>query len=202
MDNEYPLSIAAVLIPILSSIVIVLDLPPMIWHIRNRNIGASALIFWLVLLNLFNFCNALIWPRDNISEWWNGGVYCDIQVRLFMGATIGALPGAILCIMKALARVLDTKKTVVSCGVEDRRRQYTMDGLLCFGLPVFFMIDMYIVQGARYQIAGISGCDFSMDHSWPSIVVVVMWPPIILLISSYYAGKSASPIVISPSRNN
>jgi hypothetical protein len=188
MINKYPLYTSAILVPILSCIAVILDVPPMIWHMRNHNIGASALIFWLVTLNLINFCNALIWPRDNISEWWNGGIFCDIQVRLIMGATIGGLPGATLCIMKALARVLDSKRTIVSCGVEDRRRQCFLDSLLCFGLPAFVMVVMYIVQGGRYFIFGISGCDIPIDRSWPSAVILFIWPPIILLISSYYSG--------------
>jgi pheromone a factor receptor len=190
MDTiHYPLSTAAVLIPVLSGIAIILDLLSIIWHIRNRNIGASALIFWLIVLNLINFSNAIIWRRDNILHWWNGSIYCDIQVRLLIGATFGALPGALICIMKALARVLDTKRTVVSCGAVDRKRQCIMDCLLCFGLPVFFTVIAYVVQGARYWISGISGCDFAVDRSWPSLVLMIIWPPIMLLICSYYAGK-------------
>jgi pheromone a factor receptor len=189
MENLYPVYTSAVLIPVFSCLAIVLDVPPMIWHIRNRNIAASALIFWLIVLNTINLCNALIWPRDNILEWWNGYIFCDVQVRLVMGATIGGLPGTTLCIMKALARVLDTKRTIVSCSVEDRRRQSIMDGLVGFGLPAFFMVSMHIVQGGRYFISGISGCDVPIDHSWPSAVILFIWPPIIILITSYYSGK-------------
>jgi pheromone a factor receptor len=187
MENPYPLYMSAVLIPILSCIAVILDLPPMVWHIRNRNIGASALIFWLIILNLINFCNSLVWPRDNIPEWWNGGIFCDIQVRLIMGATIGGIPCAIICIMKALAQVLDTKRIIMSCDVSDRK-QYLGDSLWCFGLPVIVMIIMYVVQGGRYFISGISGCDVPIDRSWLSAVILFIWPPIMLLISSYYSG--------------
>jgi pheromone a factor receptor len=196
MVNSYPLYISAILIPVLSCFAILLDVPPMIWHIRNRNIAASALIFWLIVLNIINFCNALIWPRDNILEWWNGSIFCDIQVRLVVGAAIGGLPGATLCITKALARVLDTKRTISGYAVEHRKCQYIMDGLVCFGLPAFFVISMYIVQGGRYFISGISGCDVPIDQSWPSVVILFIWPPIILLSSSYYAGKCLSAMIM------
>jgi pheromone a factor receptor len=188
MEKSYQRYPSAILVPVLSCIAVVLDLPPLVWHMRNRNIGASALIFWLVILNLINFCNALLWPRDNISEWWDGEIFCDIQVRLIMGATIGGLPSATMCIMKALARVLDTRRIEVNCSVENQRRQYFMDVLWCFGLPIFFMVIMYTVQGGRYFIFGISGCDVPIDRSWLSAVVLFIWPPIFLSIGSYFSG--------------
>ncbi|KAF2417237.1 fungal pheromone STE3G-protein-coupled receptor [Tothia fuscella] len=185
--SSIPLTTAAIIIPIFSLFAILLDIPPISWHIRNCNIGSSALILWLIILNTSNFLNALIWPRNNMQGWWKGEGYCDIQVRLLVGGSIGGLPGAVLCIMKALARVLDPKKTIVNASSADRRRRFVMDGLLCFGLPIFFMVVLYVVHSWRYNIVGVSGCDVTLDRSWVTIVLLFIWPPILLLVSCYYA---------------
>jgi pheromone a factor receptor len=190
-SSDHSRPIGAILIPLLSIIAILLDIPPIIWHARNRNIGSTSLILWLIVLNSCNFLNALIWPRDDLSNWWKGQVYCDIQVRLIIGGAYGGLPGAVLCIMKALARVLDSKRTVVNASTTDRRRQHVLDGLLCLGLPILFMMVLYIVHAYRYYIVGIMGCDTPLDRSWVTFALLFIWPPIILIISSYYASESS-----------
>lgn len=189
MDHHRP--VGATLIPLLSFFAILLSIPPIVWHARNRNMGPAFLILWLIVLNSCNFLNALIWPQDNLNDWWKGKIYCDIQVRLIIGGTYGGLPGAVLCIMKALARVLDPKRTVVNSSPMDRRRQYVMDGLLCLGLPLLFMMTLYVVHAYRYYVVGVIGCDTPLDRSWVTFALLFIWPPIILIVSSYYACKSS-----------
>jgi pheromone a factor receptor len=185
---HYPLPLISIVVPIFACFVIFLLLPPLVWHARNGNMGATALTFWLVVLNLINFLNALVWPRTNIPMWWHGAVYCDIELRLIIGSIIGGLPGGTLCISKALAKVLDTNRQIVVRDKKEQRRQNVMDGLLGFGLPVYFMVVYYVVHNGRYFIVSTYGCDTPMDRSWVTVVLLMMWPPVLLLASSYYAG--------------
>ena len=122
----------AIVMPTLAAIAVTLCVPPFIWHLSNRNVGATGLMFWLIILNFMNFINALIWPNDNIFGYWSGEVFCDIEIRLMLGGTV-ALPGAVLCMVRDLARALDTNRSVLSFSDSQKKRKLIMDLLFCFG---------------------------------------------------------------------
>ncbi|MCJ1318262.1 a-factor receptor [Xylographa vitiligo] len=189
MDGFVPelgISPAAVAVPLLALFTIFLDFPALIWHIKNRNLPAGSLIFWIILSNLMSLVNALLWPNDNIPTWFSGNILCDIEVKLDLAATL-ALVGSVLCITRALARVLDTSKPAISTTGQQRFRRNLFDCALCFGPPLYIIIIHYVVQPSRYYLFAISGCTPSIDNSWPTIVLVLIWAPILCLPSAYYA---------------
>lgn len=189
MDNYlYQLSPGAIAVPLLSFITLVLNVPPLVWHTKNHNLAASTLVFWIILCNLFNFINALLWPTDNLTSWWNGVGLCDIEVKLITASTVGIV-GSLACIMRNLAAVLDTSNTVLMPSRAQRRRRIVFDSIFCIAFPVYMIIIHYIVQPSRYYIFAISGCTPSFDNSWVSIVLCFIWPPIICLVDAYYCGK-------------
>ncbi len=104
-----------------------------------------------------------------------------------MAANFGVV-GSMACIMRNLAKALDTEQTNLSLSKAQRRRQTVMNGLFCFGGPIYVMLIHYIVQPNRYYIFAISGCTSSFDNSWPKLVLVFIWPPIICLVDAYYSG--------------
>jgi len=177
--------VMAIIATVISGVVLLLDIPPLVWHIRHRNLGAGSLIGWLLILNLMTFTNALIWPNDNLNEWWHGHGLCDVEVRIKVGAS-NALPGALTCIMRHLAAVLDTENIIPS--MKTKRLSHIIDLILCFGIPVLSMIALYLVQDLRYYLTGISGCSVSVDNSWPSLITIYLWPLILTLLAAYYAG--------------
>ena len=189
-DSAYPVTPAAIALPILALITLIIDALPMIWHIRNRNLAAACLVFWIVLANLMNFINPFIWPTDDISSWWPGYGLCDVEAKLQIGVSVGVI-SSLLCIMRNLARVLDTDRAVLSLSKAQQRKKVVIDCLLCLGAPAYMMIIHYIVQSSRYYIFAISGCTASTDPSWPTLVLVVIVPPIFCLVSLYYASKSS-----------
>jgi len=188
MDTpNFSLTPGAVAVPVLAFISICLDIPPIAWHIKNRNLAATSLLFWIILSNVFNFVNAIIWPTDDLMSWWHGLVYCDIQVKFMLAATLG-ITGSLACIMRNLAVVLNTNRTVLTPSKGQRRTRLVMDILLCFGGPIYLMVIHYVVQPNRYYIFAITGCTPSFDRSWPSMVLVFIWPPIMCLLDVYYSG--------------
>lgn len=189
--TDFPVYPIAIIVLVLSAVTIVLDIPPLIWHFRHRNVGACCLVFWLLLLNLMNVINAVIWPADDLDRWWHGAGLCDVEIRLMIGALV-ALPGALACIMRSLANVMDTKKTAIVSTPSQKRRQYVLDLLLCFGCPLYLMLVYYVVQDKRYYIWGITGCNVSTDNSWVSVALVLIWPPLFSLVDAYYAGESVT----------
>lgn len=186
-ESTFPVTPNAVAVPILALITLIIDTPPFVWHIRNRNLAASSLVFWVIIANLMNFINPLIWPTDDIQHWWHGQILCDIEIKLMMAINFGVV-GSMLCIMRNLAKALDTEQAILSPSKAQRRRQTIIDCLFCFGGPIYVMLIHYIVQPNRYYIFAISGCTSSFDNSWPKLALVFIWPPIICLVDAYYSG--------------
>ncbi|KAL9008570.1 MAG: hypothetical protein Q9173_006316 [Seirophora scorigena] len=182
-DNLTPASIA---FPTLAIIAIVLGIPPLVWHATNRNLAACNLISWTILVNLCSFVNALIWPTDNVTIWFAGYVLCDIEAKILLAASVG-IAGSLACIMRALAKVLDTENTRMTPTRKQRYQELVITALLCFGIPIYMILIHYVVQPSRYYIMAIAGCTTSLDNSWPALVLVVIWSPVLCLVAVYYA---------------
>ena len=189
MDSQsFTLSPAAIAVPVLAFITMVINIAPFIWHVKNRNLSAASLVFWIVLTLFFDFINALIWPKDDIANWFKGFILCDMEVKLMLGATVG-LPGSLAAIMRNLAIVLDTDKPVVLRSTAQSRRKLIIECFLSFGFPAYMMAIHYVVQPSRYYIYAIAGCVVSFDDSWPTVVLVWIWPTVLTLVGVYYSGK-------------
>lgn len=184
----FPLSPAAVVVPVLACATMVINIVPFVWHVKNRNLAAASLVFWIILLLFFDFINALIWPNDDIVNWFKGFVLCDIEVKIMLGATVG-IPGSLASITRNLAMVLDTDKPILSHSAAQRRRKLMIDILFSFGFPVYMMAIHYVVQPSRYYIYAIAGCVVSFDPSWPSVVLLWIWPSVLSLIGVIYSGE-------------
>ena len=179
-------SLQSTLLPILAAFSLVLCAPPLVWHLRNRNLAASALVIWVMLQNVFNFSNPLIWPTDDLSIWWHGYGLCDIESKLTIASNIG-FPASLLCVIRYLAVVLDTKHTVLRSGGGYRSRQLLIEATLCIALPILILVLHLVIQDTRYYIFAIAGCVPSYDDSWVSIVLIHIWGPVINLIAGGYA---------------
>lgn len=179
-------------IAVFAPLVCILDLPPLIWHIRNRNTAAASLVAWIILHNLFNFINFLIWPTDDFTNRYLGEGLCDVEVK-FMTARSVALPAASLCIIRQLANVMNTERTVLAPSKLQRRRGVVMDLIWCLGLPLVMMLFHYIVQPTRYLLYGVSGCAPTVWGSWLTILLMCMPPLLLSLANAYYASKHFSP---------
>lgn len=175
----------AIVAPLLSSIALLLDLPPFFWHLKHGNLAATTLVFWIVLCILCDFLNSLIWPSADTAHWWKGYVLCDIQVKL-IGAWQAGIPGAVLCIMRNLSKVLDTEHTVLIPSNAMRRKQLAFDLFFCIGIPIYMMSIHYVVQPNRYYIFQLAGCISSWDNSWAGIVLMLSMPPLLSLGAVYY----------------
>ncbi|KAF2747692.1 STE3-domain-containing protein [Sporormia fimetaria CBS 119925] len=176
----------AVLLPILAFPAWFLCIPPLMWHLSQRNIAAYSLVLWIMIKNFFNFLDPLIWPRDNLNEWYDGNVLCDIQVRLFVGSGV-ALPACATMIMRRLARVMDTSSMTLAPSRVRIIRENVLEVLVCWVYPLVVMIVYIAVQPFRYFLFGISGCVAPYARHWLSIALGPIWAPITMLVGAYYA---------------
>ncbi|KAF1838993.1 Pkinase-domain-containing protein [Decorospora gaudefroyi] len=182
-----PLSFQAILFPALAFPAWILCLSPMVWHFRQGNIAAGSLVTWIALNNFFNAINALIWPRDNILDWWDGNVWCDINARIQVGSTVG-LAAATVMVVRKLARVMDTRNITVSSSRGSKVKEKVWEVVWCWGYPLVIIVVYYVVQPVRYMIYGIIGCKSAYDTSWLSVVLSFMWPPITMAFAAYWAA--------------
>ncbi|KAL8966512.1 MAG: hypothetical protein Q9197_005937 [Variospora fuerteventurae] len=181
-DSLTPASIA---FPTLAFIAILLDIPPLVWHAKNRNVAACNLISWTILVNLCNFVNALIWPTDNVSTWFTGYVLCDIEAKILLAATVG-ISGSLACIMRALAKVLDTENSVMIPTKKQRYQELAITALLCFGTPIYILYELY--RNASHPLLPYSWDLIHAPSTWMNIIMVPQhgvvpldrWMPIIL----------------------
>ena len=176
----------AIVIPLLSFFALLLSIPTFAYHIKNHNIPGAALVFWIIIANIMNVINALIWPTDDLASWFQGQGLCDIEVKLELAQTLG-LVSSIACIMKSLARALDTNQAAIHLTPGERQRRNILDCLLCFGPAIYMICVHYIVQPSRYYVVAIAGCTPSVDNSWPSIALLFVLPPLLCLLDGYYA---------------
>ncbi|KAJ5576009.1 hypothetical protein N7535_002935 [Penicillium sp. DV-2018c] len=181
--KRYP---QAIILPVLSFFSIALAIPPIILHGKNRNFPASSLIFWSILLNIFNIVNSLTWPTDDdIHSAWDGSGLCDIEVKLMAASYLG-IPGSLMCIFRSLALVLDTDRATLVPSRSQRWRNRFMEVMFCVVAPVLAMITHIIWQRSRYILFSISGCVNDFDESWVSLALAWVWPPIFCLVAGYY----------------
>ena len=128
-------SLQAVVLPIFSLIAGVLCVPPLALHWKNRNFPAVSFVGWFLLLNLLNFANALIWPTDASLSNWDGTGLCDVEVKLQVASYVG-LPGALACIFRSLAIILDTDQALLIPDSGQRIRKAIFETTFCAMVPI------------------------------------------------------------------
>ncbi|KAK6437861.1 a-factor receptor [Oleoguttula sp. CCFEE 5521] len=183
LTATYP---TAVLLSVFALLISLLIIPPMLWHARNRNIGATSLIAWILILNIQIVINALIWRNDDTSSWFSGAGLCDIEVKVQVASGVG-FPSSAACVLRALAGVMDTERTSMGKTRAQKKRGYAIDLLWCVGFPALQMLFHYIVQPSRYYIWGISGCVPSVSNSWVTDLLIIAPPVAWVLICAVYA---------------
>lgn len=184
-STSYPTSPSGILLPLLAIIACLLCLSILTIHLKTHNLAASVLISCIILENVFNIINPILWPTDNENTWYLGYGLCDIEVKLSLACSISYI-GAVICIYRQLASILNTDRIVISVSSAQRRRRTVLEITLCFGFPIYIMIAHYIVQPTRYFIYALSGCVPSIDNSWPSIPLLLIWPVVLWLVAAAY----------------
>jgi pheromone a factor receptor len=165
----------------------VLCLPPLVTHLESRNLAAAVLVFWITLDNTFNFINPLIWPTDELKTRWSGVGLCDIEVKLNL-ASSAAIPGALICIFRQLALIMDTNNATLVPSRGQRRRRLAFELFFCFICPLYMIVIHFVVQPFRYYIFAISGCVPSFDSSWPGILLIFIPPLVLCAVAAGFCG--------------
>ena len=179
----------AVLLATISLILLLLILPPLFWHFRNRNIGATSLVAWISTTLLLTIINAMLWSTDDTAQWFNGKGLCDLEVKIMIASQV-ALPSSLAAVLRGLAAVLDTDRATLTKTESQRRRDRIIDLSWCIGAPLLQMVFHELVHFRRYYVYGISGCVPVLSNSWLSVLLICVPPLIWTVVDIGYASKS------------
>ncbi|KAI1622597.1 pheromone A receptor-domain-containing protein [Exophiala viscosa] len=182
-------SFYSVLVAVLALLSCLSSIPPLIVHIRAKNLATTVLILSFAIPNLQNFLNALIWPSADTQLWWNGKILCDIEAKLYLGAYV-AVDGALACMFRHMANIFDPERLTVSItpSLRERRINLAIELFNCILAPAFVMGTHYLIQQKRYYIRPISGCTPSVDWSWLSVLLMSLWPLLLCLAATVYCA--------------
>ena len=184
----------AVAVPLLAGLACLLCLLPLIVQLNTRNFAAAVLVASVLILNVLNCINAIIWPTRMVMETWSGWGLCDVEIKLYIGCS-AAIVGAVACIFRYLAAILDTDRALPQASTRQvRRRRYT-EVILCLGIPTYLMSVHYIVQPERYNLYELAGCVPNFDNSWPTYVLILMWPVLLSTVATIYCGLAAYRLI-------
>ncbi|KAH3679273.1 hypothetical protein WICMUC_001097 [Wickerhamomyces mucosus] len=155
----------------ISSLAIITLIPPLVWHAKAFNISAIVLVCWLLIMDIKIFIDAIIWGGDNFNTTYDGRGYCDVMVKLQVGANVGVLT-SLAGIMINLYKILKANRPLPG---NRSKEKIIMDLLINFTTPVLVMALNYLVQTARYSIFKYAGCQVSSSLSWVTIITYTLW---------------------------
>ena len=167
----------------LCAIAVLLLLPPLAWHTQTRNTPAVILILWLFLMNITFLVGACIWSAEDFMIRWNGKGWCDIVVKLQVGANVG-MPCAVTNIVYNLHTILRANTVLPEL---DSWKKICCDLAITMTTPVIVMVLSYVVQVARFGIVRYNGCQNIMSPTWVTTVLYTMWGLIWSIIGMVYA---------------
>ncbi|EIW56744.1 STE3-domain-containing protein [Trametes versicolor FP-101664 SS1] len=140
----------------------------------SRNIPVLSLAAWLLCCNVIHGVNTLVWAGNDaihVPAW------CDIVTRVLLAVQL-ALPGS------ALALVLKLRRCALGQETIRKAPTLTTDLMLCFILPVVYIILHIIVQPHRFDLSTDFGCTASIHTS--SLSIIFIWiPPLLLSMPTF-----------------
>jgi pheromone a factor receptor len=177
----------AIVIAVLSLLVTLIIIPTFLSHLRNRNLPASVLVLCAIYANFQTSINAVIWPHDDVTHWFSGVGLCDVENK-FQSVLQSAFPASVAMVLRALARVMDTNSANWSLSTKAKRKDLIIDWTCCVIVPMFQVINGFIVQPFRSYVFGIAGCVAPGDGTWLFFLLMVVPPMLWTLCAVYYAG--------------
>lgn len=166
----------------------IICLPPLAIQIQQRHSACSILILSTIILNFMQAINAAIWNSDEANLWWDGRIFCDIQIRLLIGLEL-SIVGAVACIFRELSLVFHDSPRIQT-QAQSRWTRF-VEFTLCIGFPLVRTVAVYLVQPDRYLIVQQRGCVWTFDASWPGVILTYAWQLFSSLLALVYAALTA-----------
>lgn len=153
---------------------------PLRRHMQAWNIGIVLNMAWTGLACLNFFINSIIW-NDNLDN--PAPIWCDISSRVHIASVI-AVPVTVLCTIRRiyLLTIGDMPLTT-----DKKRRAVILDLASGLGIPLIFVILLYIPQGARFIIFEDAGCSPATSNTPVGLVFGSAPQVVVYLASAVYS---------------
>lgn len=135
-------------------------------------------------INISSAVNAILWPNENIDNWWEGYVWCDIQAALKYPLTLAI----------AMTLCLLAKQMADAVKGTPKQNSFWKNVCLVYTIPVLQAGLLFLIRDGRYDIVPVMGCaDSIADYVWPALLIYQMWVPITGFLTFIYACKCPHP---------
>ena len=157
----------------LQAICFILNLPPSIWHIMNKNIPALTLLIYVEILMMDGFVSAIFWGGPDYVNAWNGKVWCDIMVRIQLAASVG-ISSSISCVSFNLLMIFLTNR-MTTFWFGNKWVKPCCEVFFSIVFPFIISGVAYLAQSFRYLISRYSGCSPPLVTDSISVVTFYLW---------------------------
>ncbi|KZV71166.1 STE3-domain-containing protein [Peniophora sp. CONT] len=151
---------------------------------HNWNLGVTFLCFWLLLENVTNTVDAIVWSDNYDIKLY---VYCDIDSRLRL-LVYFVKPMATLIITRRLYLIVSLQSVEPPSKAAVRTLCVTLMLDVC--CPILTRYSDYINQSTRFEVIEGFGCTDSSDVSILEVLIEESWaviPPLVSIIFYYRA---------------
>lgn len=150
-----------------------LNLPPLIWHLMNKNIPALALLIYVEIMMIEGFVNAIIWGGSNYVSAWNGRGWCDVMIRIQIAAPVG-ISSSISCVSFNLLMIFLTN-SMTTFWFGNKWVKPCCEIFFSVIFPLIISGVTYFAQSFRYIVSRYSGCSVPLANEAISIVTFYLW---------------------------
>ncbi|KAI3603877.1 putative STE3-like pheromone receptor STE3_Mr3 [Moniliophthora roreri] len=148
------------------------------------DVAEMSLIAWLIVCNLIRGVNSLVWDNStNIHI----PVWCDIVTKVSLAATV-ALPACCFCLAAHLELMASNR--VFSDSIQARRGRMVFSIVVCWIVPIMYLLLHFIAQNHRFDIVRDYGCFAAFHTSIPAAVIIWIPPFIFCLAAFIFCGLS------------
>lgn len=175
--GPHPYSSAAVMV--FAIIGLVLQIPVLYTHcglfsVPNVPVLAMSLYYLYYMLSLT--VSAAYWGQGDVTQWWDGNVWCDIDSRMKLALSLGALSAQCVINYNVIAMLRmrpqhEERKVIIIRSVSQ--------AIACTFLPILCVAVETFTTTNRYAVMQDFGCNAQLDGSVALIVTNLMWIPIL-----------------------
>ncbi|KZL79708.1 pheromone receptor [Colletotrichum incanum] len=152
---------------------------------RQGELAPAVFVGTVIVANCLTIANALTWRNNNVHEWWDGQVWCDLHAYIYQ-PLMPLYWLSIVAIMRNLAQQMGLSRASPLSSREKRRKRLVQASIV-FPIPIVQMGLLYPISSQRYRIAALTGCMWSSHPSWPFFVFFLIPRLVAVLLSVYYA---------------
>ncbi|EFX00552.1 a-pheromone receptor [Grosmannia clavigera kw1407] len=141
---------------------------------------------WLTVLLVF--INAAIWHDQDFDHWWLGYGWCDFQI--YIQFALSTVYSASICAMMRRLSIQVSLNRVAGLSGAEKRRQLLVQMLIIFPVPLLQVIFTIFVQGQRYMLAPVNGCNKAYYGNAIYLVFFVLPSPIFTAAACYHTYQT------------